>query len=181
MDWNALVLHDGDHIEAWGRLVRDESGSFFEAPTVSLAILTPAVAPPDKGSAFPVVGADFDAVERRKEYDGRVEGFATLTGRWLDGVIQVDSQTPTQTQPPPLEARPHPARSRFSRAQLDAAREVIDRHWSDWTIWTYGESADEQGQPVIIVESVLVPPEFAAWLGEQPDGLIDLRVWLVPQ
>jgi hypothetical protein len=70
---------------------------------------------------------------------------------------------------------------RFSRTQLDAARQVIDRHWSDWTIWTYGESADEHGQPVITVDSVLVPPEFADWLTEQPVGLIDLRAWLVPQ
>lgn len=100
MDWDALILREGDRVEAWGRLVRVEAGAFFEPPVSVPLIATPRVTPPT-GFGVRVVGADFDAVEDRKEYAGRVEGFATLGGRWVREEFRVDSQTPRRLHGPP--------------------------------------------------------------------------------
>lgn len=69
--------------------------------------------------AVPVDRADFQAVTRRYERDGRVEGWATVTGEWLDPAIRIDEQStqpaprrdvPSWTVPPcppPLSGWPH--------------------------------------------------------------------------
>ena len=250
MDWDSLVLREGDRVEAWGRLVRAEAGEFLEPPVPVPAIATPMVRAPT-GFGVRVVGADFDGVERRKEYGGRVEGTATLSGRWLHGEFHVESQTPRRIGSPPrgrawvkppcppppegwpngkrdanlrfdlkdLEAsgaavavtvfRPSPTQtvlvvaaanppaveavlrpqlgarlcivpSRCSRAQVDAARDTLDRRMDQSRIWAVGAGPDDQGQPVITVELTLVEPDLAVWLAEQPEGLVRADAWLVP-
>lgn len=248
---DALILREGDRVEAWGRLVRNESGCWFEPPMAEILLLIrpKPLYPPGPG-AVRLVGADFDRVENRYQRDGAVEGFATLTGRWVRDTFQVDDQTPRLHGPPPVPARttppcpepsggwPHGPRdanldfdrgeldstaaavaitifhpsptqavlvvaaadldavestlrpqlgarlcvvpSRFSRAEIDAARLVLNNHWDEWNLRMTGESTDEHGQPVVTVSLIRVLPEFAAWANTCPHGLIDLDIWLTP-
>ena len=143
MDWESLVLRDGDRVEAWGRLVRTREGDFFDPPGVPVpAILTPRVWPPT-GFGLRVLGADFDAVERRKQYEGDVEGTATLTGHWRGGDLHVESQTPqrlgergqacaawdTPPCPPPAGGWPHDkrdARLRFDLKGLEVSGAAVE-------------------------------------------------------
>lgn len=143
MVWDSLVLRDGDRVEAWGRLVRTEAGEFFDPPGVPVpAILSVYVRPPT-GFGLRVVGADFDAVEGRKQYAGDVEGTATLTGRWSGGVLEVDFQTPhrpdgrhrlapawdTPPCPPPAGGWPRgkrDARLRFNLKDLKDSGAVVE-------------------------------------------------------
>lgn len=251
MDWGALVLRDGDRVEAWGRLVRTREGTFFEPPLPVPAVWPPPV-PPPSSLAVPVVGADVDDVESRTEHGDIVQGFATLTGRWIGQSLHVDGQTPrrlhdpretpewseppcpapdggwppgardsnlgvdlsevrdsgaavaltmfrpSQTQvvlvaaaadPDAVEAALRPrldgrlcvVPSRYSRAQVDAVRDELVRRMDRALIWSVGESSDEQGQPVVSVELARMQPDLAAWLAEQPDGLVHVEVWLAPQ
>jgi hypothetical protein len=91
MDVAALVLTDGDGVSAWGRLVRDDRGDWFEPPLPRTLVLfkDPPVRPPWRG-AVPVTGADFDDVEDRRERDGMLEGWATLTGTWSAGELRAE-------------------------------------------------------------------------------------------
>jgi hypothetical protein len=136
MDWEPLVLRDGDCVEAWGRLVRTRKGDFFDPPGMPRpAILTARVWAPT-GFGLRAIGADFDAVEGRKEYEGDVEGTATLTGHWIGGDLHVEAQTPqrlgerrrecpawdTPPCPPPAGGWPHSkrdARLRFDLKHLE--------------------------------------------------------------
>jgi hypothetical protein len=250
MDSDALILREDDRVEAWGRLVRTEAGAFLDPPVPVLLFPTPLVRPPT-GFGVRVVGADFDDVEHRKEYGERVEGFATLRGRWVDEQFRVDSQTPRRLRgpspgpawvtppcPPPLEGWAHGARdtnldydlgdlkdsgaavavtlfrpsatqvvlvvaaddpaavearlgpqlggrlcivaSRYSRAEINSVREDLVRR-TGWPIWATGESCDDEGQPVVTVELTRVRPDFAAWLANQPEGLVHVEAWLTPQ
>ena len=102
MDWDALILREGDAIEAWGRLVRTESGSWFEPPIAVPAMwLPPGEIWPPTGFGVRVVGADFGAVERRREGGGSIEGTATLAGRWVAGEFHVEHQTANRLHGPP--------------------------------------------------------------------------------
>ena len=95
MDARSLVFDIGDRVTGWGRLVRTPAGAWFNPP---LAITTVGYAngrPPPLPShlAVPIEGADFDAVTDRYERDGHVEGWATVTGEWLDPGIRVEEQS----------------------------------------------------------------------------------------
>jgi hypothetical protein len=93
VDISALVLTDGDGLSAWGRLIRDDRGAWFEPPLPMTLVLYeyPPVRPAWRG-AVAVTGADFDDVEERRERDGRVEGWATLTGTWSAGGLRAERQ-----------------------------------------------------------------------------------------
>ncbi len=95
VDLSALVVADGDRVVAWGRLVRDVRGEWFDPPRPrTLAFIhNPPVAPAGRG-AVPVAGADFRRLGDRYERDGLTEGYATLTGTWSAGRLLVTRQDP---------------------------------------------------------------------------------------
>jgi hypothetical protein len=94
MDFASLVIREGDRVTASGRLVRSETGDWFEPPVPVTAnfSLVRSVRPAWAGSVR-IVGADFGAeLTGRFERDGAVEGSATLTGTWVADRLQVERQ-----------------------------------------------------------------------------------------
>jgi len=93
VDADALVVREGDRVAATGRLVRNDRGDWFE-PAMWIAEpggLERRVRPVWRG-AVRVAGADFDAVARRFEKDGLVEGWATVTGIWSGEQLRAERQ-----------------------------------------------------------------------------------------
>jgi hypothetical protein len=94
MDIDALVVRDGDQVQASGRLVLDRSGEWFE-PTLPVA--GPGgreryVRPVWGVGAVRVVGADFASLSNRFERNGGVEGWAFLSGVWFRQQLVVEKQ-----------------------------------------------------------------------------------------
>jgi hypothetical protein len=98
VDARYLVFRNGDQIFGQGRLVRTGDGDWFDPPLPVAAIYYRDGPPAPRPSPFstPVEGADFDAVERRCERDGAVEGYATIYGTWLGNRIRIERQTDEQ-------------------------------------------------------------------------------------
>jgi hypothetical protein len=99
VDADGLVVREGDQVVATGRLVRNDRGDWLEPAGWSWgqAGLERRVRPVWRG-AVRVAGADFDAVARRFEKDGLVEGWATVTGIWSGEQIRAERQdTPVRT------------------------------------------------------------------------------------
>lgn len=105
MDFDALVLRDGDRVTATGLLIRNDQGDWLE-PHLPMA-------PPGGGErrvgsvwrgAVRITGADFAALANRVEQHGAVQGSATVTGVCSGDQLRVDQQTP----PPPRPAWVHP-------------------------------------------------------------------------
>jgi hypothetical protein len=94
MDFGGLVVRDGDLVTASGRLVHNQAGDWFEPPVAVAAAVGggPRMVRPVSPVAVRVAGADFDGLASRFEDDGAVEGFATLTGIWSVGQLQVQRQ-----------------------------------------------------------------------------------------
>jgi hypothetical protein len=96
MDFDALVLRDGERVTASGRLLRDVTGDWFEPP---MWIAAPGEWPPRRRirlawrGAVGVAGANFDEVSSRFEHDGAIEGFATVTGTWRHDHLRAEEQT----------------------------------------------------------------------------------------
>lgn len=94
MDFAALIIREGDRLSASGRLVRDDTGDWFEPPVPIAATgsLSRGVRPAWRGSVR-IVGADFSVeLTHRFERDGAVEGHATVTGVWAAGRLRVERQ-----------------------------------------------------------------------------------------
>jgi hypothetical protein len=124
MDFASLIIREGDRVTASGRLVRNETGDWFEPPvsvTANFRLVR------SVRRAWPgcvrIVGADFGAdLTDRFERDGAVEGSATLTGTWAADRLQVERQglyvpqhrqIPNRTVPPcppPEGGWPHQTR-----------------------------------------------------------------------
>ena len=93
MDVTGLVLADGDRASAFGRLVRDDRGDWFEPPLPqTLAYFEHPPVRPRWRNAVPLAGADFGAVSERCEEGGLVEGWAMLSGIWSAGRLSIDRQ-----------------------------------------------------------------------------------------
>ena len=105
MDFDGLVVRDGDLVTASGRLVRNQASDRFE-PLLPVAAVGGGrrIIRPVSPVAVRVAGADFDELAGRFEDDGAVEGFATLTGIWSAGQLRVQRQ-----------AIPSPGDARFPR------------------------------------------------------------------
>ena len=102
MDFDDLVVGEGDLVTASGRLVRNQAGDWFEPPVWVAAVggghqMIRPVSP----AAVRIVAADFDELAGRFEDDGTVEGFATLAGIWSAGQLHVQNQV----VPGPIDAR----------------------------------------------------------------------------
>lgn len=94
MDFDALVGREGDRVTASDRLVRNETGDWFE-PSLFVALPGGAfrrVRAAWRG-AVRVIGANFDELNNRLEHDGAVEGFATLTCIWSREQLRAEQQT----------------------------------------------------------------------------------------
>jgi hypothetical protein len=101
MDFASVIIRQGDRVEASGRVVRNETGDWFEPPIAVLLVedsLSRTVRPAWRGSVR-IVGADFDELTDRFERDGAVEGYAWLTGIWTGSHLQVEQQAPPRRQP----------------------------------------------------------------------------------
>jgi hypothetical protein len=113
MNLDALVLRAGDRVQAWGRLVRNARGTWFDPPAARLLMLMdprPVVQP--FSGAVPVTGADFDAVSDRYELGSGIEGWATVTGTWTGRLIRIERQAssrlPAPDDPPRWQVPPCP-------------------------------------------------------------------------
>jgi len=105
MDFDALVLRDGDRVTATGLLIRNDQGDWLQP---HMFVAAPGGGERRVGSvwrgAVRITGADFAALANRVEQDGAVQGSATVTGVWSGDQLRVDQQTP----PPPRAAWLHP-------------------------------------------------------------------------
>ena len=94
-----MVVREGDQVTASGRVMRDQTGGWFEPP---LFVAQPGGVPrqvrPASRVAVRIVGADFDELSGRFQRQGAVEGYAILTGTWSAGHLRVEHQAPPERQ-----------------------------------------------------------------------------------
>ena len=91
------VLRDGDTVRASGRVVAADGVTWFEPPLpVPLVAYAPGREPPPRpaGLGVPAIGVDLARLDRRREKQGAVEGWATLTGTWRQDRLRVAGQGP---------------------------------------------------------------------------------------
>jgi hypothetical protein len=101
MDFERLVIRDGDRVAASGRLVRDSRGDWFQ-PSLPVALpggVERTVRPAGR-LAIRVVGADLDVVVNRFEKAGAIEGWAAVEGVWSGEQLEVDRQSLPSPEPP---------------------------------------------------------------------------------
>jgi hypothetical protein len=97
VDVSGLVLRDGDTVRASGRVVAVDGATWFDPPLPVPAILyAPGRQPPPRptGLGVPAVGVDLARLDRRREKQGAVEGWATLAGIWQQERLLVSEQGP---------------------------------------------------------------------------------------
>jgi hypothetical protein len=177
MDWNALVLRAGEPVRAFGRLVRNADGDWFEGPVTVSLIMTPVIRAPVH--AVPLIGASFAELADRYEHDGAVEGTAIVTGTWTGSALRVEHQAPA-AQPDEVtqvfqDRAPRTLRFHWTRREAEEVRNHLGEHWADWTIYSIGIIGDH-------VEARLarVLPDMAAWMETLPAGILALEPWLTP-
>jgi hypothetical protein len=100
MDFDSLVLRDGDRITATGLLIRNDEGDWLQ-PHLPFAAPEPRERPVGLVSrgAVRITGADFAILASRREEAGVVDGSATISGAWSRDQILVDQQTLPQARP----------------------------------------------------------------------------------
>jgi hypothetical protein len=109
MDFDALVLRDGDRVTATGLLIRNDEGDWLQP---HLPMAAPGGEERRVGSvwrgAVRITGANFATLANRFEQHRAVQGSATVTGVWSGDHLRVDQQTPPPPPPPPRAAWVHP-------------------------------------------------------------------------
>lgn len=101
MDFASLAVRQGDRVTASGRLVRNETGDWFEPPMpVALPVGVPRSVRAAWRGAVRIAGANFDELSDRFEREGAVEGFAALTGIWSANQLRVERQALPQRRHP---------------------------------------------------------------------------------
>ena len=73
-----------------------------------------------------------------------------------------------------------PARSRWTKDQLDGVRDHLDQRWQQWNLLQLGPQHAEDGQPHIAARLVRVLPEIAVWAASLPPGIVAFDPWLTP-
>jgi hypothetical protein len=176
MDWNALVLRAGDPVRAFGRLVRNADGDWFEGPVPIPLVMTSGIRPPRH--AVPLSGANVAELAGRHERNGVIEGTAIVTGTWTGSALRVEHQAPA-TRPGAdtrvLEVRP-PRTSQWTRREAEQVRNHLREHWADWNIYVMGIMGDH-----VKASLIRVLPDMAAWLETLPAGILALEPWLTPR
>jgi hypothetical protein len=177
MDWNALVLRAGDPVRAFGRLVRNADGDWFEGPVPIPLIMTRRIRAPLH--AVPLIGASFTELADRNEYDGVVEGTAIVTGTWTGSALRVEHQVPAARPGEATRVSQHRAprtpASQWTRPEVEEVRNHLHEHWADWNISLMGIIDDH-----VEASLTMVLPDMAAWLETLPAGIVALEPWLTP-
>jgi hypothetical protein len=177
MDWNALVLRAGDPVRAFGRLVRNGDGDWFEGPVPIPLIMTSRIRAPMHAVAL--IGASFAELADRDECDGVVEGTAIVTGIWTGSALRVENQVPAARPGEAMRVSQDRALrtpgSQWTRREVEEVRNHLREHWADWNISLMGIIGDH-------VEASLtrVLPDMAAWMETLPAGIVALEPWLIP-
>jgi hypothetical protein len=176
MDWSALVLRAGDPVRAFGRLVRNADGDWFEGPVSVPLIMTPVVRVPRH--AVPLIGASFAELAGRHEHDGAVEGTAIVTGTWTGSALRAEHQVPAAQPDQATQAfQDHAANAPppLTRRAAEEVRNHLREHQAGWNIYGMGIISDH-------VEARLtrVLPDMAAWMEALPAGILALEPWLTP-
>lgn len=181
MDWDALVLHPGDTVCAWGRLVRNADGDWFEGPVPVPLMLAPWIRGPV--FAVPVLGASFAGagLAERREYDGDVEGFATVTGTWTGSEVRARHQVPAAARdqedlPVYWDRPPRALRFPWSEQEGQQVRDHLLERGFGWNIY----SLDGGGRDHVTARLTRVLPEIAAWAATLPPGILAFEPWLTP-
>jgi hypothetical protein len=176
MDWNALVLRAGDPVRAFGRLVHNADGDWFEGPVPIPLIMTARIRAPRH--AVPLSGANFAELAGRHERNGDVEGTAVLTGTWTGSKLRVEHQVPA-AQPGEatrvFQDRP-PRTPQWTRREAEEVRNHLREHWADWNVYLMCITGDH-----VAASLIRVLPDMAAWLETLPAGILALEPWLTPR
>jgi hypothetical protein len=107
------VVRDGTRVTATGRVVQvPDRPTRFCAPVAEASVgYAPGMEPPPAYCDFGVnlTGADLAGLTNRREKEGAVEGWATITGTYADGTVTVETQEPapaTGSQPATHNVQP---------------------------------------------------------------------------
>ena len=194
MDFASLIIREGDRVTASGRLVRNETGDWFEPPVSVTAnfSLVRRVRRAWSGSVR-IVGADFGAgLTGRFERDGAVEGSATVTGIWAADRVQVERQdlyAPRHREIPNWTVPPcPPPEGGWQRRTwvhgikdghtIEAVSAHLLAHHDDWNLYGWGDTSAENGQALITARLTRILPEVATWAASLPAGILGLEPWL---
>lgn len=99
MDFDALVLRDGERVTATGLLVRNDQGDWLQPhlPMAAPVRKERRIESVSRG-AVRITGADFAILANRFEQHGAVQGSATVTGVWSGDQLRIDQQTPPRSR-----------------------------------------------------------------------------------
>jgi len=81
---------------------------------------------------------------------------------------------------PQLGARLCVIRSRWTKSEVEQVTSVLLRQMDEWTLMTFGEGADDDGQLVVRAQLFRVRPDMARWAAGVPDGLLEVSPALAP-
>jgi hypothetical protein len=70
--------------------------------------------------------------------------------------------------------------SRWTKSQVDEVTSVLFRQMREWTLRTFGQGADENGQVFVHIRLFRVLPDTAQWATGVPDGLLEIEPVLTP-
>lgn len=185
MDATPLILADGCRTEASGRVIAVDGEMWFDPPLPKRAMrYLPGhePAPQPSGLGVRVENVDVDGLERRREKDAAVEGWAHLAGVWRNERLVVGEQSGPRFGPRgrAIDAAGPVPPGGWSRDFVERVRAPLDRNMHKWLLYSVGETQGEEGQVVISVKASLVLPVLAEFLATLPNGLIQLSVWLRP-
>lgn len=172
VDLTGLVLRDGVVARASGHVLAIDGAVWFQPPMArTLARIHPPPPPAKNKYAVRTHGVDLDRLDRTERHDdGIVEGWATLTGRWRQGELHVESQTaPTARDrmvpwtnppcPPPEGGWPTvPVHPPMTRAN-PPVRPPNHDEWPALTITSVTVFSPSATQPVLVVAAE--DPELA--------------------
>ena len=118
--------------------------------------------------AVPVLGASFAGagLAERREYDGDVEGFATVTGTWTGSEVRARHQVPAAARdqedlPVYWDRPPRALRFPWSEQEGQQVRDHLLERGFGWNIY----SLDGGGRDHVTARLTRVLPEIAAWAG----------------
>ncbi|HSN05966.1 MAG TPA: hypothetical protein VLV82_01375 [Candidatus Angelobacter sp.] len=70
--------------------------------------------------------------------------------------------------------------SRWSPDQVDAVRQALHEHGTEWGVYEFGGRAGEDAQITVIAKVVRIVPAVTEWCLTLPDGIVEIIPWLAP-
>ncbi len=70
--------------------------------------------------------------------------------------------------------------SRWTGRQVEDMVTTLRVRMGEWSIYGYGKSVGEDGQPAVVAQVIRVQPALVSWALDVPDGLLLLQPWLAP-